>query len=305
MGWLIPFEGGVRKIIFILYPIISPMPHHETYHTTPDGQKLFLQGWEPEGEKQAAIFLLHGLGEHSGRYRYLADQCLHRRIAVYSFDGRGHGKSAEPSPTGYIERLELYLEDIDSLFNKMQSYVGEIPCFLMGHSMGGGLATHYAIFQQPRVQGVILTGPSLLPGEDFSPFLLKLAKVLSRITPKLAASKVHASAISKDLQVVKRYEEDPLVLHKGVPARTGAELLKMIDDIQANLEKFLLPVLIMHGTQDTLTNIEGSKLLYKKASSNDKTLRLFERFYHEILNEPERDQVIGEILEWIEERIAK
>ena len=281
------------------------MPHHETYHTTPDGHKLYLQGWEPEGEKKAALFLIHGLGEHSGRYTYLAEQCLDRGIAVYSFDGRGHGKSAEPSPTGYIERLELYLEDIDTLFKKMQSYVGELPCFLMGHSMGGGLATHYALFQQPQVQGIILTGPSLLPGDDFSPFLLKLAKVLSRITPKLAASKVNTSAISRNLQVVKRYEEDPLILHKGIPARTGAELIQMIEAIQAHQEKFNLPVLIMHGTQDTLTNIEGSKLLYEKASSIDKTLRLFEGLYHEILNEPERDQVIGEILTWIADRIDK
>ena len=281
------------------------MTHHETFHNTPDGEKLYLQGWEPEFDPRATVFLVHGLGEHSGRYTHVAEHFVSHGIAVYTFDGRGHGKSSEPRPTAYFESFSHYLEDLDDLFKKMQGYVGDIPCFMLGHSMGGAMVAHYAIFQQPTVAGILLSGASLLPGEDISPVVIKAAKFLSKITPKFNVSKVNSSAISKDPEVVKAYDSDPLVVHKGIPARTGAELLKMMRQVQDNMEDFALPVLIMHGTVDKITNIDGSKMLYERSFSTDKTLKLYNSLYHEILNEPEQDQVLDDIINWIEARLPK
>ena len=278
------------------------MPHHETYHTAQDGQKLYLQAWEPEADRKAAVFIVHGLGEHSGRYAHIAERFVEKGIAVYTFDGRGHGRSSQPKVTAYIERVDQYLEDIDALFHKMKSHVKDTPCFILGHSMGGALVTHHAIFKIPPVAGIILSGAGILPGEDFSPLLIKVAGVLGKLTPKLKATKLDSSGISKDPEMVKAYDSDPLVYHGGIPARTGSELLGLSQELQDNIERFSLPVLIMHGTIDRFTNIEGSKLLYEKAISKDKTLKLYQGLYHEIMNEPEKEEVIGDIIQWILER---
>ncbi|MEM9719680.1 MAG: lysophospholipase, partial [Bacteroidota bacterium] len=231
------------------------MPHHETHHSTSDGKKLYLQGWEPEGERKAAIFLVHGLGEHSGRYVAIAQKFVEQGFAVYTFDGRGHGKSSQPKVTAYIEQLEPYLEDVDALFQKMKSYVGDVPCFILGHSMGGALVAHYSIFRIPKVAGILLSGAGILPGPDFSPLLIKVAGILGKLTPKFNAVKLASSNLSRDPQVVKAYDEDPLVYHKGIPARTGAELLRLSQEIQDSIDRFSLPVLIMHGTADRVTNV--------------------------------------------------
>ncbi len=278
------------------------MPHLETFHETSDGKKLYLQAWEPETERKAAVLLVHGLGEHSGRYTPLAEFLNQHGIAVYTFDGRGHGKSSLPKVTAYFERAAHYVKDVDDLYKKMKSYVGGVPCFLLGHSMGGGIVAQYVLKYKPDTTGVLLSAPALVAGDDISPFLIKLSGFLSKIAPKLKAVKLDSSHLSHDPQVKIKYDEDELVYSKGIPARTGAELLSMMDEIQANMEQFDLPLLLMHGTEDDLTNIVGSKMLYSKASSTDKTLKLYEGFYHEILNEVEKDKVMQDILEWIQHR---
>ena len=279
------------------------MPHHETFHETHDGKKLYLQAWEPEKDRKAAILLVHGVGEHSGRYAHFAQKMNENGYAVYTFDGRGHGKSSLPKPTAYIENLEDYIKDTDTLYKKMKSYVGDIPCFIYGHSMGGGIVTYYALTYQPEVTGILLSGALLLPGDDVSPLLIKISSILSRITPKLPALKVDSTHLSHDPELMVKYDTDPLVYRKGIPARTGAELLKMIRSIGQDVHQFNYPVLIMHGTDDRLTNLEGSKMLYEKAASSDKTLKLYEGLYHEIINEVEKEMVMEDMIGWIEERI--
>lgn len=279
------------------------MPHLETSHETPDGKKLYLQAWEPKSTRKAAVLLLHGLGEHSGRYAHLAAKMNESGIAVYTFDGRGHGKSSSPEPTAYIENLEDYVKDADALFKKMKTYVGDVPCFLYGHSMGGGLTVYYTLAYQPEAKGVLLSGAVLLPGDDISPLLIKASSFLSLVAPKFRALKLNSAHLSHDPQVEINYKADPLIYSKGIPARTGGELLKMIKYIEPRMHEFSLPVLIMHGDQDRLTNIEGSRLLYEKASSGDKTLKIYEGFYHEIINEVEKEKVMEDMIAWIEQRL--
>lgn len=280
------------------------MPHYETFHETHDGEKLYLQAWEPETGRKAAILIIHGLGEHSGRYAHLATKMNENGYAVYTFDGRGHGKSSLPKPTAYIKNMEDYLKDVDALFHKMKTYVGDLPCFLYGHSMGGGIVTHYALAYRPDVAGILLSGAALLPGEDISPLLIKLSSFLSRVTPKLPTLKIDSTHLSHDPEVMVKYNADPLIYSKGIPARTGAELLKMTRFIGLHVHEFNLPVLIMHGTEDYLTNLEGSKMLYQKANSKDKTLQLYEGFYHEIINEVEKEQVMADMIDWMDERVG-
>lgn len=280
------------------------MPHHETFHDTHDGKKLYLQAWEPDTAKKGAVLLVHGLGEHSGRYAHLAAYLNQKGYAVYTFDGRGHGKSSLPKPTAYYASMDDYLKDVDALYKKMQSYVKGLPCFLFGHSMGGGIVTQYVLAYRPDVKGVLLSAPGILPGDDITPFLIKMVKLLSKVTPKIGTVKLDSTHLSHDPEVKKAYDADPLVFSKAVPARTGAEMAKMTEYIQANLESFDFPVLLMHGTKDYLANVEGSKLLYAKAKSADKTLNLYEGFYHELLNEVDKEKVMADMVDWMNARIG-
>lgn len=278
------------------------MPHLETFHKTADGKKLYLQAWEPETERRAAMLLVHGLGEHSSRYQHLAEFLNAKGIAVYTFDGRGHGKSAQPKVTAYFDRAAHYVKDVDDLFQKMKSYVGDTPCFIFGHSMGGSLVAQQVLTYQPEARGILLSAPAIVVGDDISPFLIKVSRFLSKVAPKLKAVKLDSTHLSHDPQVKIDYDADELVYSKGIPARTGAELISMMDDIQDNMDQFELPLLLMHGTEDQLTNIAGSKMLYTKASSEDKTLKLYEGFYHELVNEVEKDRVMHDIADWMLER---
>lgn len=275
------------------------MPHLETFHETFDGQKLYLQAWEPESERRAAMLLVHGLGEHSSRYTHLAEFLNTKGIAVYTFDGRGHGKSVQPKVTAYFDRAAHYVKDVDDLFKKMKSYVGDTPCFIMGHSMGGGMVAQHALRYQPEATGIILSAPALMAGDDISRLLIWISGLLSKIAPKLKAVKLDSSHLSHDPQVKIDYDADERVYSEGIPARTGAELLSMMKEIQAKMDQFKHPYLLLHGTEDHLTNIAGSKMLHEKASSQDKTLKLYEGFYHELVNEVKKDEVMNDIANWI------
>ncbi len=280
------------------------MPHLETFHETHDGKKLYLQAWEPESDRKGAILLVHGLGEHSTRYNHVAEYFNQKGYAVYTFDGRGHGKSSLPKPTAYFKSMEDYLKDVDALFKKMKGYVGDIPCFIYGHSMGGGIVAHYTLAYKPEAKGILLSGAALIPGDDISPLLMKASSLLSTLTPKLRAIKLDSSHLSHDSKVMQQYDNDPLVYRKGIPARTGAEIFNMMKFVQENAAKFDYPVLIMHGTADRLTNIAGSKMLHEKASSADKTLNLYEGFYHEIHNEVDKELVLADMVDWMDKRLS-
>jgi alpha-beta hydrolase superfamily lysophospholipase len=279
------------------------MQHLETSFQAPDGVSLYLQAWMPE-ETKAALFLIHGLGEHSSRYKHVASRLVASGIAVFTFDGRGHGKSDLSGPSAYIDNYLEYLEDIHALYQKVKTFVPGKPVFLLGHSMGGGLLAAYSLAFKPEAKGIILSAPALQPADDVPEFLQKLAPLLSKWTPKLKVLMLNSKHISRDPEVVKAYNEDPLVHHGGFPARTGYELLKVMNYVTENASQFSYPVLLFHGTVDKLTNPKGSAAFHDAISSSDKTLVQLPGFFHEILNEPEKETVMNTIVEWIEKRMV-
>jgi alpha-beta hydrolase superfamily lysophospholipase len=279
------------------------MQHLETSYKTHDGLQLYLQGWMPK-EAKASLFLIHGLGEHSSRYVHVAQKLVDHGIAVFTFDGRGHGQSDLPTPSGFISDYTDYLKDIHALYGKVREYLPGKPSFILGHSMGGGLLAAYALAYQPETAGIILSAPALQPTDDVPAFLQKLAPYISKWAPKLKVLQLNSKHISRDIEVVKLYDQDPLVHHGGFPARTGNELLKMMEYISLNSSKFTYPVILLHGTADKLTNPKGSSTFYATITAKDKTLVSLPGLYHEILNEPEKDEVIEKILGWIDARIS-
>jgi alpha-beta hydrolase superfamily lysophospholipase len=189
------------------------------------------------------------------------------------------------------------------LLEKVIAYSKGLPVFLFGHSMGGGLVTKFVMDQQPDIRGVILSGAALMPADNVSKLLILASPIVGKYLPKLKVLKLDSKLISHDPDEVKKYQDDPLVYTKAIPARTANELLRVIQGIQPNMAAFNLPVLIMHGSDDQMTNPKGSQLLYEQAGSKDKSHIPYEGFYHELINEVNKQKVMDDILAWIQKRI--
>jgi len=291
--------------LFATYPVKTqftfPMKHLETTHKTHDGKELFLQAWIPEFPK-AALLLVHGLGEHSSRYEDFANRLVAEGISVFTFDGRGHGKSAEVKPTAFFESYVDYLKDIDSLFGKVKAYSPALPVFLYGHSMGAGLVAAYVLKYKPETIGVILSSPAIKEAEGTSKLLIKVSGLASTLFPKFKALQLDAQKISRIPKEVDNYLNDPLVYTEAIPARTAFELLQVMKYIQENAEKFDLPLLLIHGSEDGLTNIKGSELLAEKAISKDKTFKVISGGFHELINDIDGEEVKALMVDWIKAR---
>ncbi|MEN2281064.1 lysophospholipase [Algoriphagus sp. SE2] len=278
------------------------MNHLETSYTTHDGLKLYLQAWMPEKPK-AAILLVHGLGEHSSRYLHLVDRLHAIGMAVFTFDGRGHGKSDLPKPSAYFNSYEDYLKDIDALYGKVQKYVPGVSTFIYGHSMGGGLVAAYVLKYQPKTHGVILSSPAIKETEGTSKLLIAISSLISKLFPRMKALKLDANKVSRIPEEVEKYLNDPLIYTEAIPARTGYELLQVMRYIQENATDFKSPLLLIHGSDDGLTNPKGSEILFKKSKSTDKTLQVFPGGYHELINDLDREKVFDLVVDWVQERI--
>jgi acylglycerol lipase len=280
----------------------SKIQHEEGNFQTNDGLKLFEQSWQPAKKTKAVIVIIHGYAEHSGRYAHVADYFVNHGYAVETFDLRAHGKSSGKSGKTYIDSFDEFLSDVDLFLKRVQERHPNKIIFLLGHSVGGAIVTLYTITRNPDLKGIILSGPTLKISDDISPLLVKLSSVIGKVLPKLPTIKVDGTAISRDPEIVKKYDNDPLNYRGGIPARTGAEVTRATKLIQEQMEAIKLPLLILHGTADRISDPEGSKQLYERAQSKDKTLKLYDGFYHEIFNEIEKESVLADIVEWLERR---
>jgi acylglycerol lipase len=265
-----------------------------------DGFQLFERWWTPEGETKAAVVIVHGFAEHSGRYFHVAESLINSGYAVYTFDLRLHGKSG--GAKAFVRSFDEYLSDLDVFLDRTRERQPQKPLFLLGHSMGGSISTLFAITRKPDIRGLLLSAAALKMGDDISPILISLSGIIGTILPKLPTVKLDSSAISRDPKVIESYDNDPLNYRGGTPARTGAEMVRATKIMQERMGEIDLPLLIMHGTEDRLANIDGSRQLQERARSSDKSLKLYEGLYHEILNEPEKDQVMTDIIEWMDAR---
>ena len=279
------------------------MPHsvrtEEASFAAGDGLRLFERRWLPGGEPRAALAIVHGYAEHGGRYVHVGEALAGRGYAVFAFDLRGHGRSE--GPRAFVRSFGEYLADVRVFLDRVSAAVPGRPLFLLGHSMGGTIVALAAVVAPPPVEGVLLSGAGLtLAG---APLPLQAAMLaLGRLAPRLPLRRLAAADVSRDPDVVRRYAEDPLVYRGRMRAGLVAAMIRAVRRIDAGMEDVTLPLLIMHGTADALTQPEGSRELYRRARSADKTLKLYEGLYHEILNEPERAQVVDDIAGWLDAR---
>jgi alpha-beta hydrolase superfamily lysophospholipase len=273
------------------------MEHREGKFRGYNNLNLYYQYWLPLGGPKAILLVVNGLAEHSGRYANLVKRFVPKGYAIYSYDHRGHGKSE--GVRCYVDRFSNYLDDLKTFVDKVRHEHRDAKIFVIGHSMGGTITIAHAIHHQHELDGLLLSGASLKTGPTISPALIAMAGILSLLLPKIGTTILDASAISRDKAVVDAYVSDPLVYRGKIRARLGAELIKTMHELPAKMPEINLPILIMHGAADQLSDPKGSQMLFERAGSKDKTLKLYDGFYHEIFNEPKRERVFKDVEAWL------
>lgn len=274
----------------------------ELRHTKARGtSRLYRRSWLPETPPRAAILLVHGLGEHSGRYEYFAAHCTARGFSVHAVDHYGHGCSE--GLRGHVQRFSVYLDGLRALRDAVRDDDADLPLFLVGHSMGGLIAAAFLGEDQASFRGCVLSGPLLRSDAEPPALVMTVVRLISWLAPTVPIIGLDPGGVSRDPAVVEAYVKDPLVHHGKSTARLIAELSSAMRGTLATAPGIELPLLIMHGDADQLTSPSGSQALYDMAGSTDKTLRRYPGLYHEIFNEPERDRVLGEMSAWLENHL--
>ncbi|MCG8642543.1 MAG: lysophospholipase [Desulfobacterales bacterium] len=277
------------------------MKHNSGFFDGPRGLRVFYQSWVPDAEVRFVFLLVHGMGEHSGRYMNLVDHFLPLGAAVYTWDHVGHGLSQ-----GKRERINTfkdYTDTLDTCFRRVQTQQPDIPVFLIGHSMGGAIALDYLLDHQAPFRGAILSAPALKPPEKVSILTLAAGKLLSKVAPGFGILALDLDAVSRDPQVREDYIRDPLTFKGRTPVRLAVELLEAMDRIDRHARRITLPFIILQGTHDRLVDPEGAAIIFEKAGSTDKTLKEYEGLFHEVFNEPEHGQVLADVENWVDRLI--
>ena len=264
---------------------------------------FYVRGWDPTSNRPKALLtLVHGLGEHTGRYLHVGKSMTDAGYALVGFDLRGHGKSG--GARGHFPSLSAIMQDIRQFSKFLVQRYPDIPHFLYGHSLGGLLSLAYVLQYPAGLNGVIITGAALRSSLQEQKNKIAMVNLLGSLLPNITLlSGLDATTISRDADVVKKYTTDPLV-HDKTTLGLGKAALKAIEQCFAHAKDFTPPLLIMHGTDDKLTYPSGSEDFAKLAEpGHDVTLKLWDGLYHEIHNEPEKAAVFKLMTEWIEKHL--
>lgn len=273
------------------------MNHIEGNFKGARGANIYYQAWIPDGEVKAVLFLVHGLGEHSGRYHNHVNHFVPQGYAIYGLDHLGHGKSEGEREV--IENFSDYTDTLAIYYQMVKGWQPRKPIFILGHSMGGLISCTYLLDHQADFKGAILSAPAIKVSENISSFTIALGKLLSQVAPKAGILALDPSGISRDPEVVRTYNNDPLVFHGKTPARLAAEMLKAMMRVTAEIGKISLPFIVVQGSADKLVDPSGAQMLYERAGSSDKTLKMYEGLYHEVHNEPERGVMFKDVEDWL------
>ncbi|HLF75245.1 MAG TPA: lysophospholipase [Anaerolineales bacterium] len=262
-----------------------------------------MQGWEPDDRPRAVLILIHGLGEHTGRYAHVGKVMSEAGYALAGFDLRGHGKSG--GARGHFPSLDTVIQDVREFLHLTVERYPNLPYFLYGHSLGGSLALSYTIQYGARLKGLVITGVALRSALQEQKAKIAMVKLLGSLAPTTTLhSGLDPKTISRDSRVVEAYITDPLV-HSRASLGFGKSALDAIDLCFAHVKDVRLRLLVMHGTADKLTYPSGSEQFAQlvQAAGGDVTLKLWEGLYHEIHNEPQKAEVFKFMIEWLDKHL--
>ena len=257
---------------------------------------LFRRGWLPE-RPWGVLLAVHGYAEHSGRYEELASWFAARGLAVEAYDQRGHGRSE--GARCHVDRFDEFLDDLDRVLERVRDEHGSLPVALVGHSMGGLVVSAFLADRRPPVAAAVTSGAALAIGPGVSRGRIAAARLLRRLVPRLAlGSGLDPEGLSRDPDVVRRYLDDPLV-YRTMTTSLAAELLGAIPAVASRAVEVQVPMLLLHGSDDPLCPIEGSRSFHGGVRVPGSAFRAYPGLRHEIFNEPERTAVFGDLLAWL------
>ena len=254
-------------------------------------------GWAP----QRLLVLVHGLGEHSGHYDEMAVWFARRGFAVYALDLRGHGRT--PGRPADVADFGFFIDDVGEFVETVRAIHPGFPCCVVGHSMGGLITASWLIERAPSIDRIALSGAALKLAPSVSQSRLLMARVLGRLAPRLRfAANLELEGLSRDPDVIRLYCEDPLV-HGRISAGMGLGMIERQQRVFARAGRVDIPILVLHGEEDSLCAAEGSREFFAGLSrdgAEGSALRVYPGLRHEIFNEPEREQVWTDLLGWLD-----
>ncbi|MBI1856181.1 MAG: lysophospholipase [Chloroflexi bacterium] len=278
------------------------MKSFESGWESKDGIRFYMRGWEPDKAPKAVVCLLHGHGEHVGRYAHVGEAFSKAGYVLVGYDERGHGKTG--GPRGHTPSYDAMMDDVADFLALMEKRYPGLPRFLYGHSMGGNQVINFALRHKPALAGVIATDPWLKLAFDPPAIKVTLGRMMNSIYPAFTqASELETAALSRDPEIVRAYEKDPLV-HDKMSARLFVGMYESGLWALDHAAEFPLPLLLMHGTGDRLISSQASREFAERAGRNA-AFRAWDGFYHEIHNEPEKAEVLKSMTVWMDERLSK
>lgn len=271
----------------------------ETTFEGTGGFKIFTRSWQPKGSPRGVMVIVHGFNSHSGQYLSIAEEFTKNGLAVYALDLRGRGRSE--GERFYIDKFENYANDLCAFVRAAKSQNLGVPVFVLGHSAGGVVACLYALEFQAEITGLVCESFAFqVPAPDFA---LAVLKGLSYIAPHFHSIKLKNEDFSRDPKIVEAMNGDPLIKGEAQPIETMAELVRADERLRKEFPRIKLPVLILHGTADKAAKPGGSQFFYDTTGSADKTLKLYEGHYHDLLHDVDSEVVMADVMRWIDERI--
>ena len=274
---------------------------HEERIDSAKGVKIFVRSWLPESAPRAVVVVCHGVNAHGGQYTWVGEQFAASGLAAYALDLRGRGKS--DGERFYVEDVADYVSDVAGTVKLAKSRHPGVPVFLLGHSAGGVVSSVYTLEHQHELAGFICESFAFqVPAPGFA---LAAIKGLSHIAPRVPVLKLKNEDFSRDPNAVAALNNDPLTAHEVQPAITVAALVRADERLHDEFPLITLPVLIMHGTDDKATVCRGSEFFYQTAGSKDKTLKLYEGHYHDLLNDIGKEGVMADVKGWIDAHLPK
>ena len=262
------------------------------------GGRLFGRSLRPVGKARGVVLLVHGFNSHSGYYAWVADRLVASGLAAYAVDLRGRGQS--DGERFFVESMEDYVHDVETLAAIAREREPGLPVFVLGHSAGGVVACVYALEHQSELAGLVCESFAYqVPAPDLA---LAVLKGLSHIAPHAHVLKLENKDFSRDPGAVQAMNEDKLIANEVQPTQTVAAMVRADERLEKEIPLLKLPVLILHGTLDKATKPAGSQRFYDRSGSKDKTLKLYEGHFHDLLNDVGREEVMEDITGWIAAR---
>jgi alpha-beta hydrolase superfamily lysophospholipase len=259
--------------------------------------------WRRPGAARGAVVVVHGLRDHSERAQALAEALAAQGFAVYAQDLRGHGRSGGARQR--FDSMDELLGDVDLIVAEARQKNPSVPVFIYGHSLGGLIAASYGLTRPEGAAGIVLSAPALKLFPSVTDAEKSGARFVSKVLPGLKVQKLDDSEFVRTDEAKKAFMADPLIVHDALPARSAAAALDALEVIGARMSEVKVPFLVMHGTADTATNIEGSQSLHEQAASADKTFKRWEGVHHDLLHEPEAPHIIEFVVQWMVARLPK